>query len=127
MITIKNCLVCNSPLKGRIDKKFCDDYCRNQFNNQQKSQERYYQQVRLVNNILLKNRKIIGSLLNENNPSIRVHRQKLQELGFNFGYVTQLTQSKTGKTLFHCYDFSYCNCDQDKIYLTRKTDANPNS
>jgi hypothetical protein len=25
----KKCLACGKQLKGRIDKKFCDDYCRN--------------------------------------------------------------------------------------------------
>ena len=23
------CLYCGKPVKGRIDKKFCDDWCRN--------------------------------------------------------------------------------------------------
>ena len=27
----KLCLTCNKPVKGRTDKKFCDDYCRNNY------------------------------------------------------------------------------------------------
>ena len=127
MITNKQCLVCNSPSRGRIDKKFCDDYCRNQFNNQQKAQDRHHQHVRLVNNILLKNRKIINSLLIQNTSSIRIHRQKLQELGFNFGYITQLTQTKSGKTFYHCYDISYSTCERDKIWVTKRADQDNNS
>jgi predicted nucleic acid-binding Zn ribbon protein len=40
------CLTCNKPLKGRTDKKFCDDYCRNNYNNQLKSNT-----INLVRNI----------------------------------------------------------------------------
>ena len=30
------CGVCTRPLRGRSDKKFCNDYCRNTFNNRKK-------------------------------------------------------------------------------------------
>ncbi len=30
---IKTCLTCGAPLIGRVDKKFCDDYCRSMYNN----------------------------------------------------------------------------------------------
>ena len=29
----RECLECGEPLKGRVDKKFCSDYCRNSHNN----------------------------------------------------------------------------------------------
>lgn len=29
----KQCLFCGSELKGRSDKKFCNDFCRNNYNN----------------------------------------------------------------------------------------------
>ena len=29
----KPCLSCSKPVKGRTDKKFCDDYCRNSYHN----------------------------------------------------------------------------------------------
>ena len=56
----KTCLACGKPLKGRIDKKFCDDYCRNNYNNQQKAKGSHSSYVRNINNTLLKNRKILG-------------------------------------------------------------------
>jgi len=30
---VRKCLHCDHVLKGRTDKKFCDDYCRNTYNN----------------------------------------------------------------------------------------------
>ena len=29
----RECLECREPVKGRVDKKFCSDYCRNAYNN----------------------------------------------------------------------------------------------
>ena len=29
----KKCLECDEKVIGRIDKKFCSDYCRNSYNN----------------------------------------------------------------------------------------------
>ena len=34
------CLNCESPTKGRSDKKFCTDLCRSQFNNQRKKSQK---------------------------------------------------------------------------------------
>ena len=56
---LKTCLACGKPLKGGIDKKFCDDYCRNNYNNLQKAKGSHSSYVRNINNTLLKNRKIL--------------------------------------------------------------------
>ena len=45
----KVCLACGKPLKGRIDKKFCDDYCRNNYNNQQKAKDIFEQFIAKYN------------------------------------------------------------------------------
>ena len=29
----RKCLECEETVKGRVDKKFCSDYCRNSYNN----------------------------------------------------------------------------------------------
>jgi hypothetical protein len=47
-ITTAKCLACDKPLKGRTDKKFCDDYCRNNYNNQLKAAKNNV--VRNINN-----------------------------------------------------------------------------
>jgi hypothetical protein len=59
----KLCLFCEKPLKGRSDKKFCDDYCRAAYNNDLKSAAN--NNIRNVNNALGKNRRILESLLPE--------------------------------------------------------------
>ena len=56
----KLCLDCHKPVKGRTDKKFCDDYCRNNYNNALKSNT--INLVRNINNALGKNRRILEAL-----------------------------------------------------------------
>ena len=58
----KLCLECETPLIGRIDKKFCNDMCRNSYNNLLNKDANEY--VRKVNVILRKNRRILSSLMN---------------------------------------------------------------
>src|SRR4249920_2207595 len=94
----KNCLACEKALKGRIDKKFCDDYCRNTYNNQQKAKGSHSPFVRNINNALLKNRKILESILPEGEDTAKANKEKLLRLGFQFKYITHIYTTKTGKT-----------------------------
>ena len=70
----KTCLACGKPLKGRVDKKFCDDYCRNNYNNQQKAKGSHSNFVRNINNTLLKNRKILESILPEGEETAKASK-----------------------------------------------------
>ena len=114
----KNCLACGKPLKGRIDKKFCDDYCRNNYNNQQKAKSNYSSLVRNINNALRKNRRILQSL----NPTgkTKVHREKLTEHGFDFNLFTSLYTTKEGATYHYCYEQGYLQTDKDWFLLVIK-------
>lgn len=101
------CLTCGKDLKGRIDKKFCDDYCRNNYNNRQRAKTSCSSLVRSINNILLKNRKILESVLPENKETAKAKLDKLHRLGFHFKYMTHIYTTRTGKTYFFCYDYGY--------------------
>ena len=57
----KKCPACGGEVRGRADKKYCDEYCRNVFNNQQYCETHEY--VRNINQNLRKNRKILERLL----------------------------------------------------------------
>ena len=59
----KLCLTCSKPIKGRTDKKFCDDYCRNNYNNQLKSSTTNINKN--INNTLGKNRRILENFFKE--------------------------------------------------------------
>jgi hypothetical protein len=114
----KTCLTCDKPLKGRNDKKFCDDFCRNNYNNQLKSI--INSQVKDINSTLAKNRRILKGLLPEAKETVTVNKEKLQKLGFHFKYITHTHVTKTGKTYYYCYDHGYLPLENDWYLIVRK-------
>ena len=49
----RRCLECNEEIIGRSDKKFCDDQCRNAYNNKKGSEKIMI--VKKINKILIIN------------------------------------------------------------------------
>lgn len=117
---VRTCLACGKALRGRSDKKFCDDYCRNNFNNQQKAKNNYSPAVRNINTALLKNRKVLNSVLGEGEETGKANREKLLELGFRFKYITHIYTTKTSKKYYYCYDHGYLPLDNDWFLIVRK-------
>ena len=116
----RNCIYCGKPVKGRSDKKFCDDYCRAAYNNQLNSAANNF--IRNVNNALGKNRRILESLLPEGEATAKTNRDKLIEKGFQFKYHTHLYSTKKGDTYFYCYEYGYLPLENN-WYLIVKRDA----
>jgi predicted nucleic acid-binding Zn ribbon protein len=114
------CLACGKPLKGRIDKKFCDDYCRNNYNNRQKAKGNYSAYVRAINNTLLKNRKILESILPDGEETTKANRDKLQRMGFNFKYITHTFTNKSGSVYFYCYNYGYLPTGNDWYLIVKR-------
>src|SRR5437868_15191656 len=114
----KTCLACGKPLRGRADKRFCDDYCRNSYNNQLKSASNNL--VRNINNALGKNRRILESLLSAGEETAKANKEKLQRLGFQFKYMTHTYVTKTGKTYFYCYEYGYLPLENDWYLIVRR-------
>ncbi len=116
MSTRTFCLECNSQLLGRADKKFCNDFCRNNYNNRLKSQEMAC--LKKVNLILAKNRKILLGFLEQNVN--KINRKVLEEKGFNFDYFTQIIQNRKGMKYYFVYESGYLPLENNWYYLCRK-------
>ncbi len=114
----KTCLQCGKPMHGRSDKKFCNDYCRNNYNNQLKAHANNY--VRNVNNALNRNRRILESILPPDKEKITVQKEKLLHQGFSFKYFTYLLTTQKGATYFYCYDYGYLPLESDWYLIVRK-------
>ncbi|EHQ28379.1 hypothetical protein [Mucilaginibacter paludis] len=112
------CLDCNEILHGRADKKFCNDQCRNNYNNQLNSDS--YNLVRNINNILKRNRRILEEL----NPTgkTKTTRKKLSSKGFNFSKHTSIYQTKTGANYIFCYEYGYLLLDGEDVLLVKRED-----
>src|SRR6476646_116391 len=105
----RTCLTCERPIKGRSDKKFCDDYCRSIYNNKVNNDNNPC--VRNVNNILRKNRRILEELTPD--ETAKTTRERLMEKGFNFQYLTNTYTNKKGNQYYFCYEFGYMPLDND--------------
>lgn len=119
----KQCLSCKQRIIGRIDKKFCDDYCRSAFNNKKHRAEKGL--IRRVNHLLLKNRRILKSCLDDANEPVSIMRYDLSSRGFQFNYFTHTLITKDGKKLICCYDHAYLASAQEAILvvsLSEKTE-----
>jgi hypothetical protein len=116
----KTCLYCDSVLHGRADKKFCNDYCRNAYNNQLKSANSPI--VRNINNALIKNRRILDNMLGEE-KIIKRPRQKFLEQGFNFKYFTHHYTNQKGDTYLFCYEYGYLAIGHDWFLIVKRKEA----
>lgn len=109
------CLECGAPFKGRIDKKYCSDYCRNTYNNKVNRDSRNL--IRNTNNRLRKNYNILTKL--NTFGKTKVSRSKLISHNFDFNFFTQIYITKAHKTYFYVYDQGYLELDNE-IYLLIK-------
>jgi hypothetical protein len=113
------CLDCGEPLKGRSDKKFCSDLCRNNFHNRMsRSNEKF---IRNVQNILRRNRRILGEL--NTGGSVKVHRDELIARGFNFTFHTHSYTTRKGMTYSFCFDQGYIDLGNEYFRLVFEDDS----
>ncbi|MFI5218609.1 MAG: hypothetical protein ACHQNT_03895 [Bacteroidia bacterium] len=116
MKEVKVCLECGEPLKGRADKKFCDDQCRSNYNNKMNSD--VTAEMRNINNILRKNRRILDSVVKADGKG-KISKAKLQDKGFNFKYFTHTHTTQKGALYKLCYDYGYLPVENDFIVVIR--------
>ena len=96
------CLKCGKALSGRSDKKFCDAYCRNAYNNQHKAIDEQF--INLVNSSIRRNRRILKSLSPEGKATVR--KEVLDQMGYDFRYFSGLF--KTQSNLYYLvYDYAF--------------------
>lgn len=116
----KVCLECGEKIVGRVDKKFCNDACRNNYNNKQNADSNSI--VRNINNTLRKNRRILEE--NLKGDTTKISKQKLIDKGFNFSYYTNINYTKNNHSYYFCYEYGYLFLENEFILIVkRKLDA----
>lgn len=114
----RNCIACNKILRGRTDKKFCEDYCRNNYNNRLKSASN--NMVRNINHALGKNRRILETLFTKDEKIIKIRSNELLLYGFQFKYFTHQWFNRKGNTYFFCYDYGYMAMENGWYLIVKK-------
>lgn len=112
----RTCKECGEILNGRSDQKFCDDGCRNAFNNKKLGTSTLF--MRKINRILKKNHTILKEL--NPNEKTTIWKSTLEKRGFSFSFYTHLYKTKTGREYYFCYDQGYSRLDNNKILLVQK-------
>lgn len=108
------CLFCGSELKGRLDKKFCDDLCRNNYHyNQNKHNDII---LNTINKSLKHNRKILQKLCARGRKIVK--KQILIDNKFDFELITGIHKTVKKKEYYLVYDYAYrCLNDYDVLLL----------
>ncbi|RYD52759.1 MAG: hypothetical protein EOP52_01020 [Sphingobacteriales bacterium] len=113
------CKECEKPLKGRADQKFCDDYCRNAYNNRQNADANNL--VRNINNMLRRNRRILEGCIKAGEEMGKVQRQKLLQAGFDFTYHTHIYTNKKGQQYAFVYEYGWLALDEGWCLVVKRS------
>ena len=119
----KYCQACGTILKGRTDKKFCNDFCRNRYHNQHRPSSDML--IRKINQVLLQNRRIIENMMPGGEEMVRVGRDQLLQEGFRFSHLTHERKNNRGATYRYCYDYGYLTLDDQWVVLVKKREQDP--
>ncbi|MDW3195014.1 MAG: hypothetical protein R8G66_21760 [Cytophagales bacterium] len=107
--TTKTCLNCHKTLAGRRDKKFCDNQCKAEYHNQNKSFGELY--ISEIQRITRSNRKILKTLSPEGKATIR--KEVLEQMGYDFRHFSGIYKSKQ-LVYYLVYDYAFAPTTDSK-------------
>jgi hypothetical protein len=111
------CLECKKKLKGRPDKKFCSEECKNLYHNKNKFIE--YGEIKSVILAIKKNRRILKKFFSPKKEKL-IEREKLLREGFDFKFHTHHLIRKIQQNEFiFCADYGYREVEKDKYKIIR--------
>jgi predicted nucleic acid-binding Zn ribbon protein len=97
------CPICNNPVIGRADKKYCSDQCRYLANNKNKFQAE--RPILDINKVLRKNRSILKALCPVGKATVR--RDVLDAMGYDVRVFSSLFLTSKKQIYYVCYDFAF--------------------
>lgn len=112
------CIYCNESIKGRSDKKFCNDHCRSAHNSSNNGSRNNL--IKATHKTLQKNRIILQTL--NATGKCKVSRKTLKEKGFDFSYFTGIYRTGKGANYVFCYEMGYLSLRNEEVLLVRKID-----
>ena len=117
------CQCCGKPItNGRMDRKFCDERCRNRYHNRKKYLNCLPRQLE-VWSILKKNREILSRL--ESAGVTDVELRSLENMGYRPEYVTY-SNKISRRQLYGCFEYMY-ELVGTRIIRLSATDCEPST
>lgn len=101
---MRSCLDCGKKLEGRVDKKFCDPYCKSNYHyerNKVKDQSLF----KKVDQQLKLNRRLLRQFNKAGKAVVRA--EHIMALGFNPNYFTNYWKNKKGDVYLFVYEFGF--------------------
>ncbi len=126
------CKHCGKPLRGRSDKRFCNDDCRSSYHNQKKRKQRLlrknapeenptadipaFQEQKEMYSRLINNRRLLKEQLQKGIFFLPL--EKLESMGFDASLYTHAFTGSRGEEIRCCYDQAYWIDQQgDVVFL----------
>lgn len=113
---MQTCLQCNDKIIGRTDKKFCNDSCRNSYNNKQNKDSTNL--MRNTHNKLRKNYRILAELQFKEGKT-QTTQERLDVEGFDFEYFTNLKVYKNGAEYRFVYNIGYKFIEDNRLLVVK--------
>ena len=98
------CLNCKSELHGRVDKKYCSEYCKSNFN-YELNKNKAVSLFKSIDQQLKLNRRLLRDFNKAGKSTVRM--EKIVAAGFNPKYFTHYWKNKKGDVYLFCYEFGF--------------------
>ncbi len=105
-IPTRRCQDCGSMLKGRMDKKFCNDVCRVR---QHRKIHVHAKTVKSVERVLIRNRSLLVTLKEKGRATMTGEGRFvwLRRQGFDFNFHTHVQPLDDGRLAIMCFEEGY--------------------
>lgn len=98
------CLNCETELRGRMDKKYCNDYCKSN-HHYEKNKSKENTLFKKIDEQLKLNRRLLRDFNRAGKSTVRVG--KITEAGFNPKYFTHYWKNQKGDVYLFCFEFGF--------------------
>jgi hypothetical protein len=98
------CLNCNEPLIGRLGKKYCNDYCKSNYN-YLKNKEKESTLFKRIDKQLKLNRRLLVTFNKAGKSTVR--KELLIEAGFDPNFFTHFWKNSAGDVYLFCYEYGF--------------------
>lgn len=108
---------CENIIKGRIDRKFCSEYCKSDFHYQKRKESGKTYFKKTIDDVLRTNRRILKDYNQAGKSWVR--KDELLNQGFNPRIFTHYWKNQQGGTYLFCYEQGFMETvdNEKKKYL----------
>jgi hypothetical protein len=119
------CEECDKEIRGRSDKRFCDDVCRNNFNRKKRLAEQIIipEEALEVVRAIKKNYRLLKSLTEGEYTILDEHLPALLRKGFNPNYFTSIRHID-GELYRFCFECGFLITDDTIALIVREQQLN---